>query len=374
MSSNYIKVLIFDQDDFSKTLIENYFKEFNFPYQIIKYTDFNDEYIQDDNYYKFIFVDINDKNVSILNKIGILSSNAKNIFFLTSGKVSTDLYVKSLRSGAKEFLRKPLVKADVVDAVKNAFKDEMVQEVNDERKPKIISVTSFEKGCGKTFFSINVAREIAGITKEKVLIVDFNDSLNNVAFALDIDPFIDTKDIIQNIKESNAEAYFSRVFNYKKSSLYILSNGLYKSSVEDLNLNNVVKFFEIAKKYYKYIIVDINSNMDVVNSVIFDKSDIIFYMISTSITASEKNRKYISNNIYNKKFKVLLNKYKTKDESKLEEIEANINREIYYKIPMNLTVTAGSANRGKTIREINPDTDIVKAYNRIAKFIIVHRA
>ena len=37
---------------------------------------------------------------------------------------------------------------------------------------------------------------------------------------------------------------------------------------------------------------------------------------------------------------------------------------------MNLMVTSAASNRGKTIREINPDLDIVKSYNKIARYIV----
>lgn len=372
--SNKIKILIFDKDELTKTLVENYLKEVEFPFELYKYGNFDKSLVKNDESYKFIFVDVNGTNMSILTDISILSKNEHNIFVLFSAAANTDLYVKSLRSGAKEFLRKPLVKADFLKAVNNNFQPEMlvVKEVVD--KTKIISVTSYEKGCGKTFFSINLAKEIADITNEKVLLLDFNDNINNVAFSLDIDSFVDTQDFIQHFNEENARAYLSKINKYKNSSLYILSNGLYKSRVDNVRMDCVERFFNIVVKYFKYIIIDVNQELDIINSFVFDKSDTIFYMISTSITASEKNRKYISTNANNKKFKILLNKYKSKDEAKLVEIESNLAKEIFTKIPMSLMVTAGSNHRGKTIREINPNMDIVDVYNKIAKYTIVYRA
>lgn len=369
MSNETVKILIFDADDLTRTLIENYLKEVDFSFEVEKYNEFSREAVKNDNIIKFIFIDINRRNYEILKDIKVLSSNSKNIFIMMSGELNTDMYVKSLRAGAKDFLKKPIAKNDFINAVKNHYKKEIAQEKKTD-EPKVILVTSYEKGCGKTFFSINIAREIAGLTREKVLLIDFNDNLNNVTFSLDIDPVLDTNYFIQNINEENAKILFSKVYNYKKSSMYIISNGLYKSSEAKLKEENIVKFFSLAKKYFKYIIVDGNVHMNDENPVIYNNTDMFFYIISSSLTANEKSKNYINFNIAEKKLKIILNKYRTKDESKLNDIESTLEREIFYKIPMNLMVTSGSSNRGKTIREINPDLDIVRSYNKIARYII----
>ncbi len=364
-----IKILIFDQDDLSRTLIERYIEECDFPYEILRYNEFDKSLIKDEISYKFIFIDISKRNISILEDLKILSDNPRNIFFIMTSEINTDIYVKALRAGAKEYLRKPLVKADFLTAIKKQYKKEMLVPAKDN-KSKIIAVTSYERGCGKTFFSINIARELAGITRERVLLIDFNDNLNNVTFSLDIDPVFDTNYYIQNITENNAQVLFSRVFNYKKSSLYIISNGLYKSSGTRLAFDNVQNFFNFAKNYFKYVIVDVNLSMDVTNETIFNNSDVIFYIITSSITANQRSSRFISTNLSHKRVRVLLNKYRSKDDVKLNEIETVLKREIFYKIPMNLMVTSAASNRGKTIREINSDLDIVKSYNKVAKYIV----
>ena len=364
-----ISFLIFDEDDITRTLIEKYAQECDFAYEIERYNEFDKSLIKNDLSYKFIFIDINKRNISILESIKILSSNPRNIFIVMSSDINTDLYVKALREGAKEYLRKPLVKTDFLTVIKNHYRPEMINDIKNDNS-KIIAVTSYERGCGKTFFAINIARELAGITREKVLLIDFNDNLNNVTFSLDIDPVLDTNYYLRNINETNAKVLFSKVYNYKKSSLYIISNGLYKSSSDKLSFDNVQNFLNLAKTYYKYIIVDVNLSLDVTNETLFNNTDVIFYIISSSITANQKNGRFIDANLSHKKIRLLLNKYRDKDEIKLNEIETELKREIFYKIPMCLMVTSAASTRGKTIREISPDLDIVKSYNKIAKYII----
>ena len=62
MNVNNIKVLIFDSDDISKTLIESYLKEATFSFEIQRYSEFDKSLIEDDGFYKLILIDINRNN------------------------------------------------------------------------------------------------------------------------------------------------------------------------------------------------------------------------------------------------------------------------------------------------------------------------
>lgn len=369
MSSNSFKVFIFDEDDLTKTLIENYLKGDKFSYEVSKFGNFDKSFIKNDESVKFIFVDISRRNINILRDIYVLSSNEKNIFILMSSEVNTDLYVKSLRSGAKEFLRKPLQKNDFLTAIYNHYDNEVQAEAK-KGMPKVISVTSRERGCGKTFFSINLARELAGITKERVLLLDFNDNLNNVSFSLDVDPAFDTKYFLKNVTAENGGVILPKASRYKNSSLYIITNGLYKSEEKSINKDNIINFLNIAKRYFKYIVVDVNQTMDILHEPLFNNTDIVFYIVTPSLTASVKNNQYIKSFFEKRAIKIVLNKYRAKDENKINDIETTLQRELFIKIPMNLMVTMGANSRGKTIREINPNLDIVKSYNKVAQYII----
>ncbi len=370
MSDNKIKIYLFDKDSLTKTLIENYIKELNIDFEMIYATDFNTNLIQRDNSYKFIFISHNDSLEALENEIKILADDSKNVFFLLLDEPDSDLYVKYLRLGVKEFLIKPLVKDNFIKSVKNNYHPEVFADKKNNTGSEIILVASQEQSCGKTLFAVNVAKEIADVTKEKVLLLDFNNGLNNVSFSLDINPTYDTNYYILNTKSGNYENIFSNVFKFENSSLYIISNGLYTGVDDNINSNDIDNFLNIAKRYYRYIIIDLNKDLDIMNFILYANSDIIMYLITPNIISCEKNKKFIEKSFKGRKIKIILNKYKPKDEAKLNEIEAALGYEIFEKIPMNLSVSLGSANKGKTIKEINPNLDIVASFDKIARYLI----
>lgn len=373
MTKKVIQFLIFDEDELSGTLMENYLKDVKFPFEIYKFNKFDKSKIKnDDLFYKFIFINITKRDLDILDDISICSTNSKNIFFMMSSEPTTDLYIKVLRAGAKEFLRKPLEKDSFLAAVKNNYREEMTKdEKTKKRGAKIIAVTSLEKNCGKTFSVINIASELAYVVKDRVLLMDFNENLNNVTFALDIDQKHDTNYFIDNITEENAGTMLPSVYKYKDLPLYIMSSCMYKSQKNKiLTADNFQNFLDIVKRYFRYIIIDVNNDIERTTKTIFGNTDMIFYMITPNIAANSRNKNHIDVNFDKKKFRIILNKYRDKDESRIGEIENILGREIFYKIPLNLSVTIGSGTKGRTIREINANSDIARKYNQLAKYII----
>lgn len=373
MEQNAIHFFIFDKDELSATLIENYLKSVSFPYQLHKFTEFDSSIItKDEGFYKFIFLNVTKEDPFVLDKVKECSANHKNIFFMMSSDPTTDLYIKALRAGAREFLRKPIEKDSFLSSIDNNYNPNMLLPAKTpKRGSRIIAATSIEKNCGKTFFAINLAYELAYISKEKVLLIDFNENLNNITFVLDIDQEFDTNYFVENINESNAKQFLPKVYKYKDLPLFIMSSCMYRAQTKiNLTTNNVQNFFDAVKKYFRYIVIDVNSDIDKINNIIFENTDMIFYLISANVAANSRNKSYINTAFDKKKFRIILNKFREKDEVKLTEIENVLGREIFYKLPINLSFNIGFNNKGKTIREINPELDIVKKYSNLAKYVI----
>lgn len=372
MIQSAIQFFIFDRDELSATLIENYLKIVSFPYVIHRFNDFDSSLIPNESSVNFIFVDVSSHNDGVFDKIKESSQYRNNVFFMMSSEPTTDLYIKALRAGTREFLRKPIEKESFIAAIKNNIDEKMFSKSKViRRESKIIAATSFEKNCGKTFFAINLASELAFLTKEKVLLIDFNENLNNVTFTLDIDHEFDTNYFLQNITEENVKEFLPKLYKYKDLPLYIMSSCMYKAQTKkSLYCDNTQQFLNALKRFFRFIIIDVNNESERTNNVIFSNTDMIFYLVSPNVSANSRNKNHINMNFDKKKFRIILNKYRDKDEAKLTEIENVLEREVFYKIPINLSVTVGFNSKGRTIREINPNLDIMKKYNNLAKYVI----
>ena len=80
----------------------------------------------------------------VLRSVAKLAIKRNNFFLVISYDKSADLQVNSLRTGAREFLFKPLIQKDFVNAVMKIYKEGILSKPKDSN-PKIVSVLSKEK-------------------------------------------------------------------------------------------------------------------------------------------------------------------------------------------------------------------------------------
>lgn len=363
-------IVLFDEEDLTKTLIESYLQEVTFPFSVLKFNEFDSNLIPNTDEKKIIIVNVNKTNSKVLTEIGKLAQNKNNLFLLISYDKSADLQVNALRTGAKEFLFKPIIQTDFINAVMKIYKSNIMQN-NENLSGKIYSVLSVEETVGKTFFAFNLAKELTDLTKEKVLIIDFNNDVNDLCSTLNINTTYNTPYYVNRITPENAKELFALLPKYKDSSLYIMGNGTYRNSETKVDDMKVASFYDEVKKYFKYVIVDNNADLIVPNIEAINKSTVSYLIISPSVSASDTAKIYIEKTLNGKPFRIVLNKYNAKkEEALLNQIEKNLNKQIFMKLPKNIVATSAALAKGVSIKEISPQLDIVQSYIQLAKYMI----
>lgn len=363
-------IVLFDGEELTKTLIESYLQEVTFPFSILKFNEFDISLIPDTDKKKIIIVNVNKTNAKTLSNITELAQNKNNLFLLISYDKSADLQVKALRTGAKDFLFKPIIQSDFINTVMKIYKSNIMQS-DFNINSKIYSVVSVEESVGKTFFAFNMAKELAEISKEKVLLLDFNNNINDLCSVLDMSITYNTPYFVNKITEENAASYIEMLPKYKNTSLYIMGNGTFRNSESKVNDKKVAAFFDIIRKYFKYIIVDIDADLRIPAIETINKSDIVYLIISPSVTAAETAKTYIDRSLSFKPLRIVLNKYNAKkDEQIAAQIEQKLAKQIFIKIQKNIVATSAAIEKGVSIKEISSHLDIVQTYENLAKYMI----
>lgn len=364
-----INVLIFDEDEITKTLVESYFKELTFPFGINKYNEFDENIIMSSTGYNIIIVSVGRANIDVLEKISELSKNRKNKFIVVSNDNSTDLHVKALRVGAKDFLLKPIRKSDFLYSVQSIYKMEIVGVPNKKGASTVFSVTSVDRGVGKTTFAINFSKELADASGEKVLLIDFNNTTNDVSFLLNVDISINTTYYMNKLNKDNASSLIAKLNRYAKSNLYIMANGFSRSEETTVDIRNIYNVVQILKEHFKYIVIDINLENEKLYSEIMSNSDVVWLVSQPSVPMFEKIKSSMAVGRVRKNVRIVLNKYEKRHEANLETFQAIVGKQIYCRIPKNFIAVGSAQSKTKTIKEVSPENDIVRAYTSLAKHI-----
>ena len=286
---------------------------------------------------------------------------------ITSLDYSTNTIIKALRLGAKEFLPKPILKDDLIRVLTML---NSVSTESDSSQSKIISVYSNKGGIGKTTIAVNLAAELARVTKDKVALIDLNLQLGDISTFLNLNPPFDVNYVMRKLVDKSEDILIKGFEKYKDTSLYILADPSYIEQSESITPAMVTTLFAALKKVFSYIVIDMSSSIDPISLKILDSSDWILFTTIVNIPAIRnaqrclnlfRSRKYPKD-----KVKIIINRYMDNDEINLEDIENTLGETIYWKIPNNYFTIMEAINKGETITEINAKSNIGNSFRDFA--------
>ncbi len=359
-------VVVLDSNPNSREILASYINEMDFIQEVKLYSDYNQgleeiKSLKDD---VIVILDISQGNSDeFIEKVRLHVSK----LIITSTDYSTNMIVKALRMGAKEFLPKPVLKNDLFRVLK-MFADENYS--SEDSNSKVISVYSNKGGIGKTVIAVNLAKELAQVTKSKVALVDLNLQLGDVATFLNLNPIFDVSYVMKNFVGKNEDEFLKSFEQYKDSSLYVLSDPTYIEQAERISPQEIVSLFKAMKKVFTYIIVDMSSAIDENSLKILDCSDLIFFTTIVNIPAIRNAQRCLnlfkSRHYPNDKVKIIVNRYMDNDEIKIEDIENTLGEKIYWKIPNNYFTIMDAINKGVSISEVNSSSNIGNNFREFA--------
>ena len=369
-----IDTVIIDSEETSRELIANYLETVDDVNIIQQFKDIlaAQDYIIE-NRPPLVIVDITKKTNISLDVISKLTTLVKNIkIIVLSYETESDIVIKALRAGAREFLVKPLIEKDFVASVQK-MKDLILGNINDTTKCKVITTFSNKGGIGKTSIAVNLAMEIANITKEKVALVDLNMQMGDITTFLNLDPSFDTSYVINNLDRIDETFLLTTLEQYNKTSLYVLADPPDIEQAEIITSEDITTLINILRNVFSYIVIDTTSSFDAKTITALDNSDLIL-LISIINLPSIRNCQRCFDLFkklgYSKdKIKLIINRYMDADDIKIEDVEEVLDHKVFFKIPNNYYTIINSINKGIPICDAAPNSNICKSFKQLGAML-----
>ena len=309
---------------------------------------------------------------NILEEVKKIKNKYKKINFIaTSYEINSELVVKTLKEDVKEFLLKPVI-PNILEAAIKKIKD--LKENSSTKFANTICVFSNKGGVGKTSLAVNTAYEIAVKTKKKTCLLDLNFNSEDVATFLNIEPKFGIDFILNNIETSDEKLFLSLLNKYENTELYALT------LQDEFNLSlkftpqNVNKIINSLKNIFSYVVIDAPSVLDETSVTILNNSDLILLigmLNMTSIRNTQKCLELLKNiGFKEEKTRLIINRYIENSEISIKDFEKTTDKEVSFKIPNNYLTLIDAINLGRAVGEINPQSNIAKAYAALAEEII----
>ena len=320
-----------------------------------------------------VIVDISDYQEQKLNFISKISSEFSQCKVVAlSDKPDVDLVIRTMRTGACDFVSMPVIKEEFF-AVLDKLDDDLSENKVKKSKCRVITVYSNKGGVGKTSIATNLAVELAKITKENVALIDLNFQLGDVTTFLDLKPSFNISYMLQNLDKINEDFLLSTLEKYKNTSLYVLADPPYFKQVDNVAVKDITRLFNILRDTFSYVVVDTAGGFDNTAMTALENSDLIFLATIVNLPAIRNCQRCLE--LFEKlgfnedKVQVLINRYMENDEINAEDVEEVLGKKLYWKIPNNYFTMMSAINKGVPVTDINSDSNVALSFKNLALLV-----
>ncbi len=218
-----------------------------------------------------LLVEIPERNEAtpLLDRLAELCDPSTNV--ITIGKVNEySFYCWLLEIGIAHYMLSPIDR-QILDS---AFEKITASSATKSDKPqcKTIAVMGTRGGVGTTTVAINLAGILAEGTRKKVALVDLDPQEGSVSLALDIQPSVGLRDVLQ--KPDRIDSLFlDRIMNKFGKYLSVLSAEEALSDQLIINENAATPLLAELTSKYDYVVLDVPRHMNMFSRICLQSAD-----------------------------------------------------------------------------------------------------
>ncbi len=247
--------------------------------------------------------------------------------------------IEALRAGFRDFLRRPISSSDLEQLLQRLGRPVSSAKIN---AGTIVTFLSNKGGVGKSTLAVNVAAGLAKKHSGHVLLVDASLQMGVCASLLDLRPANNLVDTVRQ-KQRLDESLLRRLVERHESGLDLLAAPNDAIDAREVDDESLARVLTLARRTYRYVVVDSFPLLDRVMMAVLDLSDRIFTVVEsvvpTVLGAAKLLHLLDSLAVPRAKQAVIVNRF-TGDTSNLgvRDVSARLDRPIDHVVPYDRNV------------------------------------
>jgi len=297
---------------------------------------------------------------------------------------------RAMLAGARDFLTKPPMIDELIDAIKRAGAVAHEEQKKNTYAPpsdggtavqvqqaatrgKIIAVYSPKGGAGRTTIATNLA--IALKEENKVALVDASLQFGDVAVFLNEQGKNTILDLAPRASELDPDIVQEVMLTHKASGIDILA----APPTPDLSIFNKVSgeqfglLLDYLRRMYTYMVIDTTTALDLIWGATMDAANVIVLVVTQDIPSIKNTSSFLkmaeAEGIKREKFLVVMNKYDRRINIAPERVGEILRQPISLTVPFDDKIVNSAIIRGTPFMVDNKVQPIAKAVISLAEMV-----
>ena len=279
---------------------------------------------------------------------------------------SPDLILRSLRAGAREFLRIP-ISADELRTVLDRVSEFCTNKVETPKKQgRMVAVFSSKGGCGTSFIATN----LAATTNSKTILVDLNLQAGDLPLFLGLEAKYSIADMVEK-RQRLDEALINSLVTPHSQHLSLLAAPHEADSADEIEPQHIFEVLQKLREHYDYVVLDPQHTFDSITLAALDQSDEIVLILTLDIPAIRSTQRALE--IFDrlgyprKKVRIVVNRWSKQIDLDLRQVEKFLGEPVVGFVPSDYQQAVGSINLGTPLVQAEPTSKIALEIRRVAQ-------
>jgi pilus assembly protein CpaE len=228
---------------------------------------------------------------------------------------------------------------------------------------QIFTVCSATGGCGKTFYSTNLAFALSRWTGKKVALIDLDLQFGEVVTAIRLRAQQTISDVIAIEDDAELEDYLPEMFTAHEAGVWVLPAPGDPQEADNIRPQDVLRVLDAAQRHFDYVIVDTPTGLGEAVLAALDRSEHLFVLAALDLPSVRNLRLFLQTmdrlRIPTDDISVLLNKDQTGVGIDAGQVEKLFPGGFRAKIPFDREVPK-SMNLGVPVVFSNPTGEVAQ--------------
>lgn len=243
----------------------------------------------------------------------------------------------AIRAGANEYLYPPL-EAGLKKALERASGEHAKRQVRTRPRARTLAFVSSKGGCGATTVACHVAQELQRVTRQDILLADFDLDAGIVGFLMKAKTPYTLLDAAQNVHRLDL-SYWKALISDGRMSLEVIpapTAASVRQAVEPEPYRHVLNFVRTA---YDWVVLDLGRNLNLLSMSLLEDIDEVFLVATLDLPALHQ-AKLVTQTLMDYGFspnrlRLVLNRMPKRSDLTSDEVERVLGVPVYATLPNN---------------------------------------
>lgn len=315
-----------------------------------------------------MLVDLDPTPETVLPMIGeVTRANRDLAIFAMSESSDGQLILKTMRTGVREFIPKPIED----NTLKEAIDRVSINRTDTQVQGKFICVIGTSGGVGTSLITTNLGVELAALAERDVTLVDLDYRYGQLAILLDVDPRYTIADLCSSPEALEAQV-IGRALMKHSSGVQVLSRPNHLAEAESITAAACAGVFSSLTLLNEYVISDGPIRFDASAKSVLALADITLLVVQQLVPCVRNAARIIEglreNGFNLDRAKILCNRVgRSTAHLSVKDVTETLGLDLYATIPDDWETASGAMNLGEPLMTYGPKSKLRIAIQEIAE-------